>query len=43
LPLGVQVVGARGRDHITIAVANELEKGLGGSLFPPLLESSVDG
>jgi len=30
LPLGVQVVGARGRDHLTIAVAREIEKALGG-------------
>ncbi len=30
LPLGVQVVGAHGRDHLTIAVARELERAFGG-------------
>jgi len=30
LPLGVQIVGAHGRDHVTIAVALELEKKFGG-------------
>ncbi|MFT5355185.1 MAG: fatty acid amide hydrolase 2 [Polyangiales bacterium] len=30
LPLGVQVVGAHGSDHITIAVARELEDRFGG-------------
>lgn len=30
LPLGVQVVGARGNDHVTIAVAQELERAFGG-------------
>ena len=30
LPLGVQVVAGRGRDHLTIAVALELERALGG-------------
>ena len=30
LPLGVQVVGRRGNDHVTIAVAMELEKLFGG-------------
>jgi fatty acid amide hydrolase 2 len=30
IPLGVQVVGARGRDDVTIAVALELERSLGG-------------
>ena len=32
LPLGVQVVGARGRDVVTIAVA--LERALGGWVPP---------
>jgi fatty acid amide hydrolase 2 len=30
LPLGVQVVGARGNDHLTLAVAQALEDELGG-------------
>lgn len=34
LPLGVQVVGARGRDHVTIAVAEALERTLGGWVPP---------
>ena len=37
LPLGVQVVGARGQDHLTIAVALELEKLFGGWRLPPAL------
>lgn len=35
LPLGVQVVGATGQDHLTIAVALELEKLFGGWRMPP--------
>jgi Asp-tRNA(Asn)/Glu-tRNA(Gln) amidotransferase A subunit family amidase len=35
LPLGVQVAGRRGRDHVTIAVALELERALGGWVPPP--------
>ena len=35
LPLGVQVVGAPGNDHVTIAVALELEKIFGGWTPPP--------
>jgi fatty acid amide hydrolase 2 len=35
LPLGVQVVGGRGRDHLTVAVALELERGCGGWVPPP--------
>ncbi len=35
LPLGVQVVAAPGRDHVTIAVAEALERRLGGWV-PPL-------
>jgi fatty acid amide hydrolase 2 len=34
LPLGVQVVGCRDRDHVTIAVALELERALGGWVLP---------
>ncbi|HMV66938.1 MAG TPA: amidase, partial [Myxococcota bacterium] len=33
-PLGVQVVGAPGRDHVTLAVALELERQLGGWVPP---------
>jgi fatty acid amide hydrolase 2 len=34
LPLGVQVVAGRGRDHLAIAVALELERALGGWVPP---------
>jgi fatty acid amide hydrolase 2 len=34
LPLGVQVAGARGRDHLTIALARALEERHGGWLPP---------
>jgi len=34
LPLGLQVVCGHGFDHVTIAVAMELEKGFGGWSFP---------
>ena len=34
LPLGVQVVGRRDRDHVTIAVALELERTFGGWVAP---------
>ena len=34
LPLGVQVVGAHGKDHVTIAVALALEEALGGWVMP---------
>jgi fatty acid amide hydrolase 2 len=34
LPLGVQVVAGRGRDHLTIAAALELERALGGWVPP---------
>lgn len=34
LPLGVQVVGRRDRDHVTIAVALELERTFGGWVPP---------
>ena len=36
LPLGVQVVGRHGNDHLTIAVAEELERGFGGWVEPPV-------
>ncbi len=36
LPLGVQVVGGHGQDHLTIAVAQALERGFGGWVMPPL-------
>ena len=35
LPLGVQVVGAQGHDHLTIAVALEIERAFGGWQPPP--------
>lgn len=35
LPTGVQVVGAWGNDHLTIAVAKALEEELGGWVPPP--------
>ena len=34
LPVGVQVVGCRDQDHVTIAVALELERALGGWVPP---------
>src|SRR3954471_24697435 len=37
LPLGVQVVGAPGADHLTIAVACALERALGGWVDPAAL------
>lgn len=36
IPLGVQVAGIHGNDHITIAVAMELEKAFGGWVPPRL-------
>lgn len=36
LPLGVQIVGAHGRDHVTIAVALELERAFGGWVPPAI-------
>jgi fatty acid amide hydrolase 2 len=35
LPLGVQVIGIHGNDHLTIAVAQELEQAFGGWVPPP--------
>jgi fatty acid amide hydrolase 2 len=40
LPLGVQVVGAHGRDAVTIGVAMELERRFGGWVPPPLFHQS---
>jgi fatty acid amide hydrolase 2 len=34
LPLGVQVAGRAGADHVTIAVAQELERAFGGWVPP---------
>ena len=34
LPIGVQVVAAPGNDHVTIAVARELERAFGGWVDP---------
>lgn len=39
LPLGVQVAAAPGNDHLTIAVALELERAFGGWVPPPLARS----
>jgi fatty acid amide hydrolase 2 len=39
LPLGCQVVGRHGRDHVTLAVALELERAFGGWVPPPLLRA----
>ncbi len=36
LPLGVQVAGVPGNDHVTIAVALELERVFGGWVPPPI-------
>jgi fatty acid amide hydrolase 2 len=36
LPLGVQVAARRGNDHLTIAVALELERAFGGWVPPPV-------
>jgi fatty acid amide hydrolase 2 len=35
LPLGVQVVAGLGRDHVSVAVAQHLERELGGWVPPP--------
>lgn len=42
VPLGVQVVGAHGRDHVTIAVAMELERAFGGWVFPGALSACAE-
>jgi Asp-tRNA(Asn)/Glu-tRNA(Gln) amidotransferase A subunit family amidase len=36
LPIGIQVIGRRGRDLEVLAVAQELERALGGWIRPPL-------
>ncbi|MCB1189066.1 MAG: amidase [Leptospiraceae bacterium] len=41
LPLGIQVVGSHGNDHITIAVAMELEKAFGGWTPPKYLKYHI--
>ncbi|MCW2497651.1 amidase family protein, partial [Jatrophihabitans sp.] len=38
LPLGVQVVAGAGRDHVSIAVAAELERAFGGWVDPRSLD-----
>ena len=40
MPLGVQVISTHGNDHVTIAVAMELERQLGGWTPPRLVPSS---
>ncbi len=35
IPLGVQVIAAHGNDHLTIAVAQHLERAFGGWVVPP--------
>lgn len=37
LPIGIQIVGGLYQDHLTIAVANELERGFGGWVPPVIL------
>ena len=39
LPLGVQVVGRHGDDHVTIATALELERAFGGWVPPSTFEA----
>ena len=39
LPLGLQVVGGHGQDHLTMSVAMELERAFGGWVRPPRLEA----
>ena len=41
LPLGIQVIGIHGNDHVTIAVALELEKIFGGWVPPPMLAENL--
>jgi fatty acid amide hydrolase 2 len=40
LPLGIQVISAHGNDHVTIAIAQELERTFGGWV-PPFPSSST--
>lgn len=41
IPLGVQVIGRRGNDHVTIAVARELERAFGGWSPPQRFKASA--
>jgi fatty acid amide hydrolase 2 len=41
LPLGIQVVGPPGGDHLTMAVALELEKAFGGWVMPSAQDHSL--
>jgi fatty acid amide hydrolase 2 len=36
LPLGVQVAAGHGHDHLTLAVAHELERAFGGWVRPSI-------
>jgi fatty acid amide hydrolase 2 len=40
LPLGVQVASSWGNDHLTLAVARELERALGGWVPPSTFRSA---
>jgi fatty acid amide hydrolase 2 len=40
LPLGVQVASSWGNDHLTLAVARELERALGGWVPPSTFPSA---
>jgi len=42
IPLGVQIVGAHGMDHVPIAVAQQLEKAFGGWTLPRPLQPLPD-
>ncbi|XP_076687200.1 fatty-acid amide hydrolase 2-B-like isoform X1 [Andrena cerasifolii] len=41
LPIGLQIVANAGNDHLTIAVAQEIEKAFGGWQQPPTTELAV--
>ncbi|CAL7952048.1 unnamed protein product [Xylocopa violacea] len=41
LPVGLQIIAKRGNDHLTIAVAQEIEKAFGGWQIPPTCELQV--
>lgn len=41
LPIGLQIVANAGNDHLTIAMAQEIEKAFGGWQQPPCTETSV--
>lgn len=36
IPIGLQAVGGLYQDHLTLAVAEELEKAFGGWVLPPI-------